>query len=115
VKIAQRARTYPSGGRQRMSLSGQSPRAIARTHGVRSDLDLRAHYMSKALGVPFPPCLKRLLYLLQLSSNQRWPKVTGPPMYVVISKSPLSSSGLQHAAQHSMDKEIQIQFNIALY
>lgn len=98
MKITQRARTYPSAGRQRMSLSGQSLRAIARTHGVQSDLDLRAHYMSKALGVPFVPCLKMLLYLHQLSSNQRWPKVTRPPMYVVISNSPLSSSGLQHAA-----------------
>lgn len=40
VKITQRARIYPGAGRRRMSLSGQSLRAIARTHGVQSDLDL---------------------------------------------------------------------------
>lgn len=41
-----------------MSLSGQSQRAIAGTHGVQSDLDLRAHYMTKAWGVPFVACSK---------------------------------------------------------
>lgn len=68
--------------------------------------------MLKALGVPFVPCLKMLLYLHQLSSNQIWTKVTGPPMFVVISNSPLSSSGfLSTRATVSMDLIIIIFFN----
>lgn len=77
-----------------MSLSGQPLRAIARIHRVQSHSDLRAHYMSDVEGVPFVPCIKKLMYLYLLSSNQRRAKVMRPPRHGVM---PLSSSSFLHS------------------